>query len=387
MMTLKQVLAGCAMLSLTAAPYVLPAQQPFKIEGQMGKDQKGMLKYRYTSMKKDVSDSVKVTDGSFRINGVVDEPTAGTFIFLPDDTAIKGQYKEIFIDPAATITMKGEGDLLSLQVKGGPSQNDLEELLAAYKPLTEKGPGLEKQLREYQEAGDEENMNRVGQELQQLRVRRREIQADFAKTHLNSFVGFGLWTRQVPDFVKDPFAVEAELNRYSPAIRNSPTGKELTARLTAAKRLAVGTMAPDFALNDETGKQVSLSSFKGKNVLLFFWNRNFIPFEPFSFAINKVSHQCKDDNLVIVSVFCDTDVTRWRTELEENGLRGNNIVNLIHPVKLTAEPDNTKTGQAYNLTLGVMPHNYLVGADGRILVRDVNIMADPVAEVKQTINK
>jgi hypothetical protein len=106
MMTLKQVLAGCAMLSLTTAPYVLLAQQPFKIEGQMGKDQKGMLKYRYTSMKKDVSDSIKVTDGSFRINGVVDEPTAGTFIFLPDDKAIKGQYKEIFIDPAATITMK-----------------------------------------------------------------------------------------------------------------------------------------------------------------------------------------------------------------------------------------------------------------------------------------
>ena len=35
--------------------------------------------------------------------------------------------------------------------------------------------------------------------------------------------------------------------------------------------LAVGSAAPDFTLPDETGKPVTLSSFRGKSVVLVFY--------------------------------------------------------------------------------------------------------------------
>jgi peroxiredoxin len=41
--------------------------------------------------------------------------------------------------------------------------------------------------------------------------------------------------------------------------------------------LPVGTHAPDFALPDSTGKQISLSDFKGKNVLLVFYPLDWSP--------------------------------------------------------------------------------------------------------------
>ncbi|MEI3796571.1 MULTISPECIES: redoxin domain-containing protein [unclassified Chitinophaga] len=388
MMTLRHVLAGSAMLTLTVVSCTLYAQQlPFKIEGQMGKDQQGMLSIRYESMHTLVQDSVKVSNGAFQFSGQLQEPAAASLTFIPENKSVRGQFKEIFLDPATTISMKGDSNLLSTQVKGGPSQTDLDALFLQYKPLQEKGPVLEKQFKEYQEAGDEENMKRVGQELQALRVRRREIQIAFAKSHLNSFVGFSLWARQVDGFIKDPVKLEAEFNTYSPAVRNTPSGKRVAASLAIAGKLLPGIQAPDFTLNDISGKPVTLSSLKGKNVLLWFWSRNFIPFEPFSFAINKISRQCKDDNLVIVSVYCDSDQQRWLTEVEEASFQTPNIINLIHPVRLTAEADTTTVGKAYDLSMGMIPHSFLIGTDGKILVRDVNFLSEPELEIKKIINK
>jgi thioredoxin-dependent peroxiredoxin len=37
------------------------------------------------------------------------------------------------------------------------------------------------------------------------------------------------------------------------------------------KRLAVGDQAPDFTLSDDTGKQVSLSDYRGRSVVVYFY--------------------------------------------------------------------------------------------------------------------
>lgn len=41
--------------------------------------------------------------------------------------------------------------------------------------------------------------------------------------------------------------------------------------MTQQKRLAVGDQAPDFTLSDDTGKQVSLSDFRGRSVVVYFY--------------------------------------------------------------------------------------------------------------------
>lgn len=387
-MTLKQVLAGGAMLAITTVSYALHAQQmPFKIDGQMGQNQQGMMTIQYEYKKQLVKDSVKVNNGAFHFTGQLEEPTAFTLIFIPTDKSIQGQYKEIFVDPATTVTMKGDANLLSTQVKGGPSEADLEELVGQFNVQLKKGPELDKQFKEYQEAGDEENMKRVGQELQALRMKRREIQEEFVKSHPNSFVGFSLWQRKIDGFIQDPVKFETEFNAYTPAIRNTPTGKRVASTLAAARKLRPGIAAPDFTLNDINGKAVTLSTLKGKNVLLLFWNRNFIPFEPYAFAINKISRACKDDNLVILSVFCDDDQQRWKTEVEENSFSAANIINVIHPVKQSAEADASPIGKDYNLAMGLIPGNFLIGTDGKILVRGINMATEPEVEIKKIINK
>jgi thioredoxin-dependent peroxiredoxin len=41
--------------------------------------------------------------------------------------------------------------------------------------------------------------------------------------------------------------------------------------------LKIGSTAPDFTLPDENGKPVSLSSFRGKKVILYFYPKDDTP--------------------------------------------------------------------------------------------------------------
>jgi peroxiredoxin Q/BCP len=41
--------------------------------------------------------------------------------------------------------------------------------------------------------------------------------------------------------------------------------------MTEQTRLAVGDQAPDFTLQDDTGKQISLSDFRGRSVVVYFY--------------------------------------------------------------------------------------------------------------------
>lgn len=72
--------------------------------------------------------------------------------------------------------------------------------------------------------------------------------------------------------------------------------------------LAVGTVAPDFELKDQSGNTVSLSSFKGvKNVVLMFY--------PFSFTGTCTGELCEirdnldafqSDDVQVLAVSCDS---------------------------------------------------------------------------------
>jgi peroxiredoxin len=43
-----------------------------------------------------------------------------------------------------------------------------------------------------------------------------------------------------------------------------------------ARKITIDQIAPDFTLNDFDGKPVSLSSFRGKKIVLLVFNRGFM---------------------------------------------------------------------------------------------------------------
>ena len=105
--------------------------------------------------------------------------------------------------------------------------------------------------------------------------------------------------------------------------------------------LSVGTVAPSFTLKDIDGKSVSLSDFRGKQVVLHFW-----------------ASWCADPSKVVfVSVSFDRKVEAFEAYVHENALGGVQLFD-------ASGKKESVVGTSYHVKW--IPATYLIGPDGRI---------------------
>ncbi|RJR21615.1 MAG: TlpA family protein disulfide reductase [Nitrospiraceae bacterium] len=121
---------------------------------------------------------------------------------------------------------------------------------------------------------------------------------------------------------------------------------------------SVGSKAPDFTLKDVSGKEVSLSSFKGKPVLLNFW-ATWCPYcrkeRPHLNALHK---DYKDKGLIILSVSTDQSTAKLKDFMKNT------------PADFIVLSDSNGTAASlYNV--GGLPTSYIVNREGIIKQRFV----------------
>lgn len=385
---------------LTVAATRLKAQQQFTIHGTLGKDKQGIVRLVYLDPDaKEVRDSAEVKSGVFVISGPIAEPTHATLTLNPPGAGFgpNDDVKDLFLDPA-NITVTSTGGMLNATITGGESQTDFSQLMAQLKVIGDRGKQLDTLRQKYSEDGNDEGLKSIQAEGRTLFQKKMEIQSTFVKEHPDSFVAFSLWLRRVKDDVIDVPVVEPGFNAFSAKIRNSITGKVIAKRLAIAKSLEPGNPIVDFTLPDTSGKMVSLSSFRGKNVLLCFWFRSFQPFEVFSFLMTKVNKLPASYNLAVVSVYYDIKSSYynpnfpnskpteydWKTVLRENGMTWTNLIDKDGIVNNKPVSEIAKT---YDLKITTIPQWILIGPDGKVISRYFNLAADPVGDVKKLLTK
>ncbi|MES2109887.1 MAG: DUF4369 domain-containing protein [Bacteroidota bacterium] len=383
---LFRVLAFISML--TAAATQLKAQQQFTIHGTLGKDKQGIVRLVYVDpYAKEVRDSAEVKNGVFVMSGAIAEPTHATLTLNPPAAGFSpnDDVKDLFIDPA-NITVTSTGGMLSATITGGESQTGFSQIMAELQVVGDRGRQLDTLSQKYSADGNDEGLKSLRTEGQKLKEKRAEIQRTFIKEHPDSFVAFSLWLRRVKGSVIDVPVVEPGFNAFSAKIKNSVTGKMIAKRLAIAKSMEPGNPIVDFTLPDTSGKMVSLSSFKGKNVLLCFWYRNFVPFETFSFLMTKVNKLSAANNLAVISVYynVDNNSSDWKTILKENGMTW---TNLIDKDGIAGNESVSEVAKAYDLGNALLQW-ILIGPDGKVLSRYFNLAGnDPVADVKKLLTK
>lgn len=136
--------------------------------------------------------------------------------------------------------------------------------------------------------------------------------------HLTSCVAL----LQTLDFQKDSALIEDALLKIQMANPRSSVVKNYRDRQADMKakksRVETGRQAPDFSFPDENGRMTSLSSFKGKVVILDFWAswcgscRKEIP------NMKKYYEEFKDNkNVAFISVSIDAKKLDWKKALME----------------------------------------------------------------------
>ncbi len=130
----------------------------------------------------------------------------------------------------------------------------------------------------------------------------------------------------------------------------------------AAQLLRPGTAAPDFTLKDIQGKAVTLSSFRGRNVVLVFW-ASWCPDCRAEVPGLKALHVASDpEKTAFVSVSFDRTQEALQTFVRENYLPG---VQLFDPA------GKKESAVAENYGVKWIPSLYLIGPDGKVVLGTV----------------
>lgn len=116
--------------------------------------------------------------------------------------------------------------------------------------------------------------------------------------------------------------------------------------------------APDFTLPQIGGENLTLSSYRGKVVLLDFWATWCDPCREETPHFVELQQQYGDRGLQIIGVSMDDGPEPVRTFYRE--------FHMNYPVVM----GNAKTGELYGGVLG-LPITFLIGRDGRIYAKHI----------------
>jgi len=120
----------------------------------------------------------------------------------------------------------------------------------------------------------------------------------------------------------------------------------------------VGKQVPDFDLPDADGNNVSLTSYRGKYLLVDFWASWCGPCRAENPNVVKVYHEFKGKkNFAILGVSLDKDKGEWQKAIEDDGLAWKQISDLKYW--------NSKAVSTFQFN-GI-PFNILIDPDGKVI--------------------
>ena len=150
-------------------------------------------------------------------------------------------------------------------------------------------------------------------------------------------------------------------------------------RLTRAASVpAVGTAAPDFTLNSQEGKPISLSQYRGKWVVLYFYPKDMTSgctIEAHNFQRDQAKYDAANAVVLGVSV---QDVKSHQEFCTKDGLT----------FKLLADPDDNVTEEYgslknYGIAKLAARHTFLIDPQGKIVKEWLDV--DPNSHSEQVL--
>ncbi|MFI5124352.1 MAG: redoxin domain-containing protein [Chitinophagales bacterium] len=165
-------------------------------------------------------------------------------------------------------------------------------------------------------------------------------------------------TNQLTD---DPLLLERRYLTLSPAVQESMYGKYVKEQIATGKIGAVGTEAIDFTQSDTAGNLISLSSFKGKYVLVDFWASWCQPCRMENPNVLAAFGKFKSKNFTVLGVSLDRARDPWIKAIHDDGLEWAQVSDLKFW--------NNEAAMKYRIQQ--IPQNFLVDPNGKIIGKNL----------------
>ena len=146
--------------------------------------------------------------------------------------------------------------------------------------------------------------------------------------------------------------------------------KSFEKKVNKIKSVSIGSVAPEIILSDTTGKDVALSSLRGKYVLLDFWAGWCGPCRMENPNILKNYVKYKDKGFEIYQVSLDRSRSDWVNAIKKDNLIWYNVSDLKY--------FQSEAASIYNIDR--IPKGFLLDPNGVIIAKDTELRGNRLGE-------
>jgi peroxiredoxin len=347
---------------------VIPS--PFIVNGKVGHLNAPARAYIFYKLgANSVIDSAVIADGVFKFNGnaldpaqafVVIDHTGGGSAKLDPKTADGIPF---FLEKGTLALTSNTDSIAKAVITGSPVNDAYAKLTILLTPIKVKAEALRAQENSTPAAQQNTDAYQAtdNEKHKELATEQTSILEKFVKDNPDNYVS--LLVISELGKTQDVSELKPLYESLSQSVKDMETARQIKRSIDALLPTAMGAIAPDFTQNDVNGNPVTLSSLRGKYVLVDFWASWCGPCRQENPNVVKAYQKFKGKNFTILGVSLDKQDGKadWISAIKNDGLTWTQVSDL--------DFWNNKAALLY--AVQSIPHNFLLDPTGKIIAKDL----------------